>query len=54
MSTDDSHPDRYHTVGELRDALEEYSDDRPLIIDHNGPEFENVIIDDEDDSVVLR
>lgn len=53
MSADDSHRDRCRTVGELRDALEDYPDDRPLTIDHNGPEYENVIVDDEDDSVVL-
>jgi len=54
MSADDPYSDRCHTVGELRDALEEYSDDRPLIIDHNGPEFNDVVIDDRDGSVVLR
>ena len=53
MSDDDLRCDRCSTVGELRDALEEFPDDRPLTIDHNGPEFKNVIVDDEDDSVVL-
>jgi len=52
MSADDSHRDRCHTVGELRDALEDYPDDRPLTIDHNDVELENVIVDD-GDRVVL-
>ena len=52
MSTDDSHCDRCHTVGELRDVLEDYPDDRALTIDHNDVEFENVIVDD-GDRVVL-
>jgi len=51
--SEDSHYDRCFTVGQLRAALEEYPDDRPLTIDHNEPEFENVIVDDDDDSVVL-
>jgi len=52
-TADDSHCERCHTVGELRDALADLSDDRPLTIDHRSAEFENVIVRDDDDQVVL-
>lgn len=50
---DDSRRERCHTVGELRDALADLPDDQPLTIDHKSAEFENVIVRDDDDQVVL-
>jgi len=47
VSADDSHCDRCHTVGELRDALKDSPDDRPLSIDHNDAELENVSVHDD-------
>jgi len=50
---DDPHRERCHTVGELRNALKDYPDDQPLVINHNDVELENVTVHDDDDRVVL-
>jgi len=49
----DSHRERCHTVGELRDVLADFPDDRPLSIDHDGVELENVTVHNENDRVVI-
>jgi hypothetical protein len=52
-TADDPHLEHCDTVGELRDALADLAADRPLGVDHRDVEFENVIVDDEDDRVML-